>query len=111
MDIVFQSHHAEISEHMRARALRIVTKVASRTRRVTGAIVRFEEDGPTRKVNIELRASGRKLVAESRSRFFGAALADAGQRLLTRVQRGRRDKNRKHAMRTRRVSADELATA
>jgi ribosome-associated translation inhibitor RaiA len=111
VDIVFHSHHADVSDSMRARAQRIVTKVASRTTRVTGAIVRFEEDGPTRKVNIELHASGRKLVAESRGRFFGAALADAGQRLLTRVQRDRRDKNKKHSMRSRRVAGDDVATA
>lgn len=111
MDIVFHSHHAEISDGMRDRARRLVTKIATRTTRVTGAVVRFEADGPTRKVVIELHASGRKLVAESRGRFFGGALADAGQRLLTRVQRERRDKNKKHAMRTRRLTNDDLATA
>ena len=101
MDIVFHAHHAPVTDSMRERAQRIVSKVASRMTRVTGAIVRFEEDGPTRKVVVELHASGRKLVVDSRGRSFDAALADAGQRLQRRAQR---EKNRKHSMRTRRLS-------
>lgn len=104
MDIVFHAHHAVISENMRARASRTVQKVASRMPRVTGAVVRFEEDGRVRRVVVELHASGRKVVGEGRAAFFGPALSDAGQRLLARVQRERRDKNKKHTMRTRRRS-------
>ena len=96
MDIVFHAHHAVISDNMRARAARTVAKVASRMPRVTGAVVRFEESSRVRRVVIELHASGRKVVAD------GTALADAGARLLARVQRERRDKNKKHTMRTRR---------
>jgi ribosome-associated translation inhibitor RaiA len=111
VDIVFHSHHAQISDRMRERAERIVHKVANRTTRVTGAVVRFEEDGPTRRVGIELHVSGRKLVVDCRGRYFGAALADAGQRLLARVQRDRRDKNKKHAMRSRRRALTATGTA
>ena len=111
MDIVFQAHHAVISDNMRERAARTVNKIASRMTRVTGALVRFEEDGPARRVVIELRCSGRKLVADARGAFFGTALADAGQRLLARVQRERRDKNKKHTMRSRRRTAPATATA
>ena len=111
MDIVFHSHHAAISDAMRERAARIVHKIANRTTRVTGAVVRFEEDGPTRRVEIELHTPGRKLVADSRGRYFGAALADAGQRLLARAQRDRRDKNKKHTMRARRRAAVADGTA
>ena len=102
MDIVFHAHHAVISDNMRARAARTVAKVATRMPRVTGAVVRFEENSRVRRVVIELHASGRKVVADGQAPFFGAALSDAGARLLARVQRERRDKNKKHTMRTRR---------
>ena len=102
MDIVFHAHHAVISDNMRARAARTVAKVAGRMPRVTGAVVRFEESSRVRRVVIELHASGRKVVADGQAPFFGTALADAGARLLARVQRERRDKNKKHTMRTRR---------
>lgn len=111
MDIVFHAHHAVISDTMRARAARTINKVASRMTRVTGAVVRFEEDGRMRRVVVELHCSGRKLLADARGPFFGAALAEAGERLLTRVRHERRDKNKKHAMRTRRRAAIDTATA
>jgi ribosome-associated translation inhibitor RaiA len=102
VNIVFQSHHAVISDSMRSRAERIVLKSASRLPRVTSAVVRFEEDGPTRRVEIELNASNRRLVANSAGRFFGPALSEAGERLLSRVRHERRDQNKKHTMRSRR---------
>lgn len=105
MDIVFHAHHAVISDNMRARAERIVRKIATRMPRTTGAVVRFEEDGPSRRVEIELHVAGSKLVADARSKYFGTALGDAGQRLLARAQHERRDKNKKHAMRARRRAA------
>ena len=111
VDILFHAHHAVISDNMRARASRMVNKIASRMTRVTGAVVRFEEDGPMRRVVIELHASGRKLIADSSGPYFGNALSDAGQRLLGRVQRDRRDKNKKHPMRARRRASTDTATA
>lgn len=107
IEIVYQAHHAVMSDNLRARAQRIVDKVARRMPRVTNALVRFEEDGPSKRVVLELHAPGRTLVADGRSPFLGAALSDAGSRLLTQVQRERRDKNKKHVMRSRRLSADE----
>ena len=106
VDIVFQAHHSVISDNMRARAERIVHKIAARLPRATGARVRFEEDGPHKRVEIEILTPGRKIVADSRGPFLGAALADAGNRLLTRVQRDRRDKNKKHVMRSRRLNGE-----
>ena len=101
MEIIFHAHHAAISDHMRTRAERVVRKVAARAPRVTSAVVRFEEDGPTRRVEIELLGTGRKLVTVATGRFFGPALTDAGQRLMTRVAHERRDKNKKHLRRPR----------
>ena len=78
VEIVIQSHHAVVSEHMRERARLAVVKVARRLARVGGAVVRFEQDGPQRRVEIVLRpVRSRSLVAEGRARFFGPALAAA----------------------------------
>ena len=101
MEIIFHAHHAAISDHMRGRAERAVRKVAARLPRVTSAVVRFEEDGPARRVEIELLGAGRKLVSTASGRFFGPALTDATQRLLARVGHDRRDKNKKHLRRPR----------
>ena len=106
MEIIFHEHHAEISERMRDRARRAVRRVTRRLDRVVDAVVRFEQDGPTRRVEIELLGTGQKLVSVATGRFFGPALSDAAQRLLARAGRGRRDKNKKHLRRPR-----ALATA
>lgn len=99
MDIIFQAHHAVISDHMREKAERAVRRVAERLPRATGAVVRFEEDGPTRRVEIVLHANGRRLVAESSGRFFGPAVTTAAQRLVAQAGRGRRLKNKKYVRR------------
>ena len=86
MEIIFHAHRAVISDNMRARAERLVRKLASRVKRPVDAVVRFEQDGPTRRVEIVLHASGkRSLVAEGSSRYFGPALAGAGARIEARL--------------------------
>jgi len=86
VDIIFQAHHATISDHMRARAERAVRKASQRLRRAVDAVIRFEEDGPTRRVEIVLRAPRhRNLVAEGRSRFYGPALTAAVDRLQAQI--------------------------
>jgi hypothetical protein len=46
------------------------------------AVIRFEEDGPTRRVEIVLHAPKRRaMVAEGSARFFGPALTYAIDRL------------------------------
>lgn len=106
MEIVFHEHHAEISERMRQRARRAVGKVARRLDHVVHAIVRFEQDGPTRCVEIVLHAPRqRRLMAKSRSRYFGAALADVTDRLLAQVPKKDTVKTRSRSeARTRRVA-------
>ena len=82
MEILFQSHHAQVSERIRERARIAVTKLAARLARVANAVVRFEEDGPTRRVEIVLHAPRRRaMVAEGSARFFGPALTYAIDRL------------------------------
>jgi ribosome-associated translation inhibitor RaiA len=111
VDIVFQAHHAVISDSMRERAARAITKVASRVSRFVRAVVRFEDDGPVRRVVIELHAAGRKIVVEGRGSVFGVALADATQRLRARAKRDPRAGSRKHTMRTRRRAFPDSLTA
>lgn len=82
MEIVFQSHHAVVSDRMRDGAARAVEKLAARMGPTVAAVVRFEADGPSRRVEIILHAPRqRRLVACGESRYFGPALADAVLRL------------------------------
>ena len=91
MEILFQSHHARVSDHMRERARIAVTKLGARLSRAVNAVVRFEEDGPTRRVEIVLHApKKRAVVAEGSARFFGPALAFAIDRLEAQARQLKR---------------------
>ena len=91
MEIVIQTHHAVISEPMRERARAAVARLARRLSRPAGAIVRFEQDGPTRRVEIEMRAPRRRsLIAEGTARFFGPALAAAIDRIEAQARQLKR---------------------
>lgn len=90
MDVVFQAHNAVISDHMRLRASRGLGKLARRLSRPVDALIRFNQDGPTRRVEITLHAAGhRHLVAEGEARFYGPALNAALGRLAAQVTRER----------------------
>ena len=91
MEIVFHSHHARVSDHMRRRAQRGVEKMARRLTRAVSAVVRFEEDGRERRVEIVVHAAhNRRLVANGIARFFGTALADALARMGTQTNHAKR---------------------
>ncbi len=91
MEIDFHSHHATISDRMQLRARRGVDKIAQRLNRAIDAIIRFEQDGPIRRVEIVLHAPQHKnLIAEGTSKFFGPALADALGRLEEQVRKYKR---------------------
>ncbi len=100
MEIIFHAHNATISEPLRGRAERAVLKFGRRLQRAVDAVVRFEDDGPTRRVEIVLHApKQRNLVAEGRSRSYATALTDALARLQAQIPK-------KNPVRTRvRVSA------
>jgi ribosome-associated translation inhibitor RaiA len=101
MDIVFHTHHAPLSDRMRRRAEQAVRKVARRVARPVDAVVRFEQDGPTRRVELVLHlAGGRRYVARSEARYFGTALNEAVRRVEHQVD---------HAKRTPRARARGLA--
>ena len=104
--IIFHEHHAVSSENMRLRAERAVRKIARRLPHAVDAVIRFEQDGPTRRVEIVLHAPGhRQLLAKCESRYFGAALQDATDRLLAQLPKKDTPKTRARAVaRTRRVA-------
>ena len=100
MEIIFHSHHAAVSPRMQQRAEQGIRKVVARLGRAVDAVVRFEEDGPTRRVEVVLHvARGRRLVAHGEGRHFGPALATALDRLGARIGHVRR--SRKSAARQR----------
>lgn len=91
MEITFQSHHASVAERTRQRAAQGVAKLARRLPRVVAAVVRFEEDGPVRRVEIVLQAArGRVLVAEGKARYYGPAVAAALAHLEAQARSARR---------------------
>lgn len=86
MEIIFHEHHATVSDYMRQRASAGVRRLTERLERVVDAVVRFEQDGPTRRVEIILRAARHKrLVAKSEGRYFGPILNAVLAKLRTQI--------------------------
>jgi hypothetical protein len=82
MEIIFHAHHAVISDRMRQRAERAVVQATRTLDRAVGATVRFEQDGPTRRVEIVVLAPRHKrFVAQGEGRYYGPALGQAAERL------------------------------
>ena len=91
MQIVFHVHHADISDHMRRRAEQALRKVARRAPRAVDAVVRFQQDGSVRRVELALHTgSGRRYVARSEDRGFASAIATAARRLTMQVDHTKR---------------------
>ena len=87
MEIIFHAHHANVSERMRKRAEAAVRRTALRMSRAVDAIIRFEQDGPVKRVEIHLHAPRqRDLVARGEGKFFGPAFAAAMTRLTAQIQ-------------------------
>lgn len=87
MDIIFHTHHALISDRMRRRAEAAVRKVARRLGRTVDAIIRFEQDGPVKRVEILLHAPRqRDLMGRGQGRYFGPALAAAVDRVIAQIR-------------------------
>ena len=82
MEIIFQSHHAHVSQFMRDRAERGVRKAAARLKRAVDAVVTFEVDGQQRRVLIILHAPRHQDVrAEGVAPRIAGALSTALHRL------------------------------
>jgi ribosome-associated translation inhibitor RaiA len=91
VDVVYHAHNAVISDRMKQRASRGLSKITQRLDRAVDATVRFHQDGPTRRVEIRLNAPGqRDLVSEGMARFYGPALNIALAHLESQVGHVRR---------------------
>ncbi len=87
MEIIFHAHHASISDSMRRRAEAGVRRIGRRIGRAVDAVIRFEQDGPVKRVEIVLHAPPKRdLVARAESRFYGLALTDALVRIGAQVR-------------------------
>lgn len=101
MEIHFHTHHAVVSDAMRKRAEREVSRAAERIPRVVEAVVRFEQDGPLRRVSVALRApQHHDLIGRAEGKFFGPALATALGRVRAQVAKEKkgRPKARAHLL-------------
>ena len=89
--MIFHSHNAVISERLRSRAESVIRKLEARVSRAVRAIVRFEQDGPTRRVEIEMHASRRRpLISNGYGRTYGPALSEAVENLQAQLTRAKR---------------------
>ena len=87
MEIIFHAHHATISDSMRKRAEAGVRRIGRLIGRAVDAFIRFEQDGPVKRVEIVLHApSTRDLVARAESRYFGIALTACLEHLGAQVR-------------------------
>ena len=91
MDVIFHSHNAVISERLRSRAESIIHKLETRATRPIRAVIRFEQDGPTRRVEIVMHASRRRpLISNGYARTYGPALSEAVHNLQAQLARTKR---------------------
>jgi ribosome-associated translation inhibitor RaiA len=87
VEIIFHAHHANVSDRMRRRAEAAVRRAGLRLGRAVDAIIRFEQDGPVKRVEIVLHAPRqRDLIARAEARFFGPAFAAAMERLAVQIR-------------------------
>lgn len=91
MEIVLRTNGAEVSETMRRKVEQMVLKAALRLPRAVDALVRLEEDGRMRRVEVVLHAPRHKpVVATGEGRYFGPAVASALHRLARVMAREKR---------------------
>jgi ribosome-associated translation inhibitor RaiA len=101
MEIIFHEHHATVSDHMRQRASSGVRRLTDRLERTVDVVVRFEQDGPTRRVEIILHTPRhRRLVAKAEGRYFGPALSVVLAKLRSQIA-GAKEPTRARAARSR----------
>lgn len=91
MEIIFHTHHANISDRMRRRVETGVRRTASRLGRTVDVIVRFEQDGPVKRCEIVLHAPRqRDIMARGEARYFGSAFSSAMERVGAQIRTLRR---------------------
>ena len=80
---------------MRKRAEASVRRIAARLIRAVDAIIRFEQDGRVKRVEIVLHAPRqRKLIARGEGSYYGPALSTAIDRLTNQVRTLRAERRR-----------------
>lgn len=98
MELNFSHRGIDLTQSMLKRAERAVLKAAERIPRATGAIVRFDADGPERRVEIVFTAPrGVRLVATAAGRYWGPALNAALIKLVRQASKERRTPKRRVA--------------
>jgi ribosome-associated translation inhibitor RaiA len=98
VDIIFHAHHAVISDRLQGKAVRALEQLAKRNPTVRDIVVRFEQDGPSRRVEVVAHlARNRRVVGEGTGHTFGPALSQALIHLsaqLAHIKRRARDRVR-----------------
>ncbi len=98
MQLVFKHSGVSLTQSMLKKAERAVLKSAVRIPRATGATVRFDEDGPERRVEIVFTAPrGTRLVATAAGRYWGPALNAALLKLVRQASKERHTPGRRPA--------------
>jgi ribosome-associated translation inhibitor RaiA len=88
VEIIFHAHHAKISARMRRRAELAVEHAARRLDRAVDGIVRFEQDGPVKRVEIVLHTPRKPdIVARGEARYYGPAMTVAIDKLSAQVRK------------------------
>lgn len=87
MDIEIRAPNLTVSEYIRQRVERGLEKVGQRAGGATTGLARLSEDGPLRRVELEVHASSRRepIVGEGRGRHWGPAVTSAIQALQRQV--------------------------
>jgi hypothetical protein len=92
---------------MRKRAETAVRRAGARLGRAVDAVIRFEQDGPVKRVEIVMHAPPKRdLVSLGESRFYGIALKHALGRLNAQVRTLREMTKTSARARTARVAAE-----
>ncbi|MHB1094886.1 MAG: hypothetical protein ACYC3F_01815 [Gemmatimonadaceae bacterium] len=98
MELVFSHRGIALTQSMLKKAEVAVRKAAERLPRATGATVRFEEDGPERRVEIVFNGPrGTRLVAAAVGRYWGPALKTALLKLVRQASKERHTPARRAA--------------
>ncbi|MEK6611253.1 MAG: HPF/RaiA family ribosome-associated protein [Gemmatimonadota bacterium] len=98
MEIVFSHRGIALTESMLKKAERAVLKASERVPRATAAIVRFDQNGPERRVEIVFTApQGMRLVAAEAGRYWGPALDAALVKLVRQASKERHTPSRRVA--------------
>ena len=88
MEIIFHAHNAPIPTRLRRRAELALTRLNGRVARAVDAVVRFEQDGPVKRVEIVLHTpKQRNVIALGEARYYGPALNTAIDKLVAQVRK------------------------